>query len=104
MSTRRFASLCVASVAGVCAGIGLERHRGAAFRQLMVVEAASPIAGDIDKRAGDSTQPGLQHKFHSQRVSKIMEHGYPSLDTIRTYDNFVLSYDRCETNVTQSDH
>lgn len=30
----------------------------------------------------------------SNRVSEIMKYGFPSLDQIRSYDNFVLSYDR----------
>ncbi len=28
------------------------------------------------------------------RVNEIMKHGYPSLDNLRIFDDFVLSYDR----------
>jgi endonuclease G len=28
------------------------------------------------------------------RVSEIMKHGYPSLDNIRIFENYVLSYDK----------
>ena len=30
----------------------------------------------------------------TSRVSEIMKHGYPSLDNLRIFDDYVLSYDR----------
>ena len=32
------------------------------------------------------------------RVSEIMKFGYPSLDNVRSYDNFIISYDRRTRN------
>lgn len=33
-------------------------------------------------------------KEGGNRVSQIMKHGFPSLDNIRSFDDYVLSYDR----------
>lgn len=54
--------------------------------------AVSPYepVNKIASPAGDS----LSSWNRSQRVQQIMRHGFPSLDTIRTFDNYVLSYDR----------
>ncbi len=30
----------------------------------------------------------------TSRVNEIMKHGYPSLDNLRIFDDYVLSYDR----------
>lgn len=31
---------------------------------------------------------------NTARISQIMRHGFPGLDNVRSYDDFVLSYDR----------
>ena len=37
----------------------------------------------------------IKHIFiEGNRVSEIMKHGFPSLDNIRTYDDYVLAYDK----------
>ncbi|XP_012286980.1 endonuclease G, mitochondrial [Orussus abietinus] len=51
------------------------------------VSAAVPIASsEIDMGSKLSTA--------ASRVSQIMKYGFPGLDNIRSFDNFVLSYDR----------
>ncbi|KAI1285303.1 Endonuclease G, mitochondrial [Halotydeus destructor] len=88
MSFRRVISIGAASLVGCVAGMQFERNKNLLSPKLMVVEAAAPVPAI----AGD--EPKLMIADKSERVKTIMQHGYPSLDTIRMYDNFVLSYDR----------
>ena len=105
----------------MAAGIVYERSKrpdaGTGWRTAAAVWAASPVL--IDRRPTDpASSPShlpssLTPSYDSgsqvisspaagdslpwnkgARVQQIMRHGYPSLDSIRTYDNFVLSYDR----------
>ncbi|KAF4522475.1 hypothetical protein B566_EDAN002560 [Ephemera danica] len=52
------------------------------------VSAASPI-NPVPKPSQPINQPGK-----TNRVSEIMKYGFPSLDNIRSLDDFVLSYDK----------
>ncbi|XP_054164094.1 endonuclease G, mitochondrial-like [Oppia nitens] len=58
----------------------------------------SPSAMDIAKQQVDTEFASLAKSSSADgsgsRLAVIARHGFPSLDTIRTYDNFVLSYDR----------
>lgn len=36
----------------------------------------------------------IQESNTPNRISQIMKHGFPSLDNIRSFDDYVLSYDR----------
>ncbi|KAL4708656.1 hypothetical protein ACJJTC_008182 [Scirpophaga incertulas] len=47
-----------------------------------------PIFGTVSAAAPYSDTPV------KDRVSQIMKYGFPSLDNVRSYDDFVLSYDR----------
>lgn len=94
----RFAAFRIATGAlvGAYLGMRIERHNQLHCRPVKpglnsfhVVEAAAPLPAPV---GGD--EPGLIFRQKSERINQIMQHGYPSLDTIRTYDNFVLSYDR----------
>ncbi|KAF7998001.1 hypothetical protein HCN44_009399 [Aphidius gifuensis] len=51
------------------------------------VSAASPIVPS--NNTNDMTS-----KLSSSRISQIMKHGFPGFDTIRSFDDFVLSYDK----------
>lgn len=46
-----------------------------------IVSAASPI-------------PYKQEQSNVSRVGQIMKYGFPGLDNVRSFDDFVLSYDR----------
>lgn len=49
------------------------------------VSAATPFVPDGEKPKIAAT---------GKRVSEIMKYGFPSLDNIRSYSDYVLSYDR----------
>ncbi|KAI5726493.1 hypothetical protein M8J76_003639 [Diaphorina citri] len=38
--------------------------------------------------------PSIANSTKAQRISQIMKYGFPSLDSLRSFDDFVLSYDR----------
>lgn len=44
--------------------------------------------------AATSFSPTVANETNVSRISQIMKHGFPSLDNIRSFDDFVLSYDR----------
>ncbi|XP_045762596.1 endonuclease G, mitochondrial [Maniola jurtina] len=48
-----------------------------------------PIFGTVSAAA-----PFTDSSIPKDRVSQIMKYGFPSLDQVRSYDDFVLSYDR----------
>ncbi|OWF43715.1 Endonuclease G, mitochondrial [Mizuhopecten yessoensis] len=90
--------------AGFCAGVKYETHGKGQNEQgetesrncryyipLPTVSAAAPTNVDFPSFSNTvfptPTPP-------SNRISEIMKYGFPSLDQIKSYDNFVLSYDR----------
>ncbi|KAL7286042.1 hypothetical protein TKK_0019651 [Trichogramma kaykai] len=52
------------------------------------VSAAVPITNNEDKDMGSKLST------NTSRISQIMKHGFPGLDNVRSFDDFVLSYDR----------
>lgn len=52
-----------------------------AFPLFGTVSAASPLSP-------------ISSQINVSRVSQIMKYGFPGLDNVRSYDDFVLSYDR----------
>lgn len=44
--------------------------------------------------AATTFAPAPINKEGGNRISQIMKHGFPSLDNIRSFDDYVLSYDR----------
>lgn len=90
---------------GLGAGVALERHRRDgppnAWGRVMAAKPFDPQIGstsspptvdaakqlDVWSGAGSGGPP-------TGRVEMIARHGLPSLDTLRSYENFVLSYDR----------
>lgn len=61
------------------------------FLSIPKVNAASPPKSDLP--ALSSTVSPVPSP-PSNRISEIMKYGFPSLDQIKSHDNFVLSYDR----------
>lgn len=55
-----------------------------------------PIFGNVSAAKAFVPDAGEKPKTVStgQRVSEIMKYGFPSLDNIRSYSDYVLSYDR----------
>lgn len=105
MANQRFFNIIIpstlAGIVGCYLGSSVERYRS----NLYLAKAASPthFPGDrsgpsLPSDGGDASFnfPDLGKKLPetSSRHLDIMKHGYPSFETIRTYGNFVLSYDR----------
>lgn len=109
MAAQRFIKFALpvafAGSTGYYLGVSLERNRYG----LLTSKAASPThlpgerspvsldaAGDVPS-VKSSDLPGEFSEAlipPASRHHEIMRHGYPSFETIRTYGNFVLSYDR----------
>lgn len=56
------------------------------------VSAASPYTPVPVPTDPSITAPEI--KTHTSRVSQIMKYGFPSLDQVRSFNDYVLSYDR----------
>jgi len=83
-------SMAGASIIGYFTGMSVERYWNP-------VSAAQPLLMDMTPSQvilGGDELLKPQDRLKSQRIQEIMRHGWPSLDPIRTYDNFVLSYNR----------
>lgn len=85
---------CLSALVGVGSGIAIERYRREGL--LNVVFAAQPIPSTNSSIIDTNTKPGIESNIspNSGRTQQIARLGFPSLDTIRSYDNFILSYDR----------
>lgn len=55
---------------------------------------ALPLFGTVSAASPISPVPAQSIVGTGNRVSQIMKYGFPGLDNIRSYDDFVLSYDR----------
>lgn len=53
------------------------------------VSAASPI-----EPAFDQANMGAKLSVSGSRITEIMKYGFPSLDNVRSFEDYVLSYDR----------
>jgi len=102
---RSFIKLIAATAVGVPVGIGLERyrqntpigldthHKPSGLLEMLKLSAASPFSGP-SAVAVVPADPGPI----APRTSQIMRFGFPSTDSIRSFDDFILSYDRrCRT-------
>lgn len=59
------------------------------------MNAATPVIPSPDVAVPPIIEPSSKPVDNKlARVGTIMRHGYPSFDSLRTFDNFVLSYDR----------
>ncbi|XP_058806154.1 endonuclease G, mitochondrial [Phymastichus coffea] len=56
------------------------------------VSAASPIVPVDNNTVGSDM--GSKLSVSESRISQIMKYGFPGLDHVRSYDDYVLSYDR----------
>ena len=57
-----------------------------------------PIVSASTKPLGSSVPSSMPNLGYSTSADKIMKFGYPSLENLRVYDDFVLSYDRRNKN------
>jgi len=53
-----------------------------------------PIFGSVSAATPFSSAPSIQDPINVNRVSQIMKYGFPGLDNVRSFDDYVLSYDR----------
>lgn len=66
------------------------------WKEISIFPIASASSMVPSNKGGLVNAPPLNQPVN--RVSEIMRHGFPSLDQIRSYDNFVLAYDRRTRN------
>lgn len=57
------------------------------------VSAAAPLI-PVERPTEDNLEMGSKISSTATRVSQIMKFGFPGLDHVRSYEDFVLSYDR----------
>lgn len=55
---------------------------------------AIPIFATVFAATPFSAPPAVQEGTLVNRVSQIMKYGFPGMDNIRSFDDYVLSYDR----------
>lgn len=79
------------TIGSFCAGVWSERYNLLnTYRTFTKVNLpALPLFGTV---SAASPVPA-QSIVNQNRVSQIMKYGFPGLDNIRSYDDFVLSYD-----------
>lgn len=89
--------LSSASVGGFIAGTTFERKYklwGDTTHQTFKTYPGLPIYGTVSAATPFSPVPAVQEPVSVNRVAQIMKYGFPSLDNVRSFDDFVLSYDR----------
>ena len=94
---RSVLKMTAAAAVGYTTGRYYEQVRDRLSLNSIAVQAAGSLpigpAGDqLPSGSRDSTSINFPAK--PQRIKEIMAHGYPTYEELRTYDNFVLSYDR----------
>nr|XP_023021770.1 endonuclease G, mitochondrial-like isoform X1 [Leptinotarsa decemlineata] len=83
-------------VCGYFAGTHLERQRlldHSKDTQLRNLPAL-PLFGTVSAASPIAPAQSTQFETNVSRVSQIMKYGFPSLDNVRSFDDYVLSYDR----------
>lgn len=55
---------------------------------------ALPLFGTVSAATPFSSVPANQEITSPVRISQIMKYGFPGLDTIRSFQDYVLSYDK----------
>ncbi|KAF2884173.1 hypothetical protein ILUMI_22000 [Ignelater luminosus] len=86
-----------ASVGGFVAGTAFEKKYklwGDTTHQTFKRYPGLPIYGVVSAATPFSPTPAVQESSSVNRVAQIMKYGFPSLDNVKSYDDFVLSYDR----------
>nr|XP_023021765.1 endonuclease G, mitochondrial-like [Leptinotarsa decemlineata] len=83
-------------VCGYFAGTHLERRKlldHSKDTQLRNLPAL-PLFGTVSAASPIAPAQSTQLETNVSRVSQIMKYGFPSLDHVRSFDDYVLSYDR----------
>ena len=71
-------------------GINFERKTGSEYCDVFKRLPALPLYGTVSAATPFVPAPDVK----VNRVSQIMRYGFPGLSNIRSFDNYVLSYDR----------
>lgn len=93
MASQKFKTVAFWSTFGVSsflAGSYFERKFGHIQHNLKP-HPGLPIFGTVSAATPVSPVPS---QTNVSRISQIMKHGFPGLDNIRSFDNYVLSYDK----------
>lgn len=93
MLKKSFTRIAVLSISSFIGGIYYEKlkHRTFLYNHLTQCNAL-PIFDTVFAATPFSSTP--QERTLVSRVSEIMKYGFPSLDNVRSFDDFVLSYDK----------
>lgn len=87
------ALLAVSCGIGVCLGRKIERQNNHVNHRLLpIVNAATSLTPT--KNQPSSLTPVLPPVTQGNRVSEIMRFGFPGMENLRTYEDYVLSYDK----------
>lgn len=87
-------------VGAMCAGSFLagtvyENYHKICFpREKVARLPALPLFGTVSAAAPFSTPPATTEVVSPTRISQIMKFGFPGLDTVRSFQDYVLSYDK----------
>lgn len=96
MIRKRIPKLVLLGISSFVGGIYYERITKKAPTLLDYIEQHKtvPIFDTVFAAAPFVPATIPQERTLVSRVSQIMKYGFPSLDSVRSFDDFVLSYDR----------
>ncbi|KAK9882221.1 hypothetical protein WA026_019735 [Henosepilachna vigintioctopunctata] len=77
-----------------CSGIYYQRNFATWEYGNLKPYPALPIFGTVSAATPFTPQIADQKMSVAKRVSQIMKYGFPSLDNVRSFEDYVLSYDR----------
>lgn len=87
--------LALLSISSFIGGIYYQKLKQKQFLFNQLTECNSlPIFDTVFAASPFSPSVAPQEKTLVNRVSQIMKYGFPGLDNVRSFDDFVLSYDR----------
>lgn len=92
----QYAVLSSVSVGSFIAGTFFEQKWGTPSCTLRNLKnyPGLPIFGSVSAATPFTSVPTTQGSVNVNRVSQIMKYGFPGLDNVRSFDDYVLSYDR----------
>ncbi|XP_017772239.1 PREDICTED: endonuclease G, mitochondrial [Nicrophorus vespilloides] len=91
MATKRLLKYSLLSTVGIgsfLAGSYYEKNNNS-----IVCKPCLPIFGTVSAAVPFTTSPQTTSS-NASRISQIMKYGFPGMDHVRSFDDFVLSYDR----------
>lgn len=96
MIRKTIPKVALLSISSFIGGIYYERlkHKESSVLSYLTQHNHLPIFDTVFAASPFSPAVGSQERTLVSRVSEIMKYGFPGLDNVRSFDDFVLSYDR----------